>query len=253
MLGEIGTVDNIPEFIEGVKNRWVLLSDSPSWLIACNFVLGRLIILLQLGCYRKRKMSGFGHRVYKNYDPRAKVIRKLAEEVFLIVGRDPLIEVYFAAQSTNPVCCGLLSCDSKLCQVGGIILFCCLKGQVSFAHSFNFGNPCPEPRQKYQFRLCVICMWSVWHKELVMHLTNMSIIWVCVILRYSLILCLPKNVVYDVYVIMRLLPDELYLYTKGNTTQILKHETSTCHLSLYDIYFLAISIKPMFYVKDIVH
>lgn len=43
--------------------------------------------------YRKRKMSGFGHRVYKNYDPRAKVIRKLAEEVFSIVGRDPLIEV----------------------------------------------------------------------------------------------------------------------------------------------------------------
>ena len=38
-------------------------------------------------------MSGFGHRVYKNYDPRAKVIRKLAEEVFTIVGRDPLIEV----------------------------------------------------------------------------------------------------------------------------------------------------------------
>jgi citrate synthase len=40
-------------------------------------------------------MSGFGHRVYKNYDPRAKVIRKLAEEVFSIVGRDPLIEVIF--------------------------------------------------------------------------------------------------------------------------------------------------------------
>ncbi|XP_010915459.1 citrate synthase, glyoxysomal isoform X1 [Elaeis guineensis] len=62
MLNEIGKVENIPEFIEGVKNR-------------------------------KRKMSGFGHRVYKNYDPRAKVIRKLAEEVFSIVGRDPLIEV----------------------------------------------------------------------------------------------------------------------------------------------------------------
>jgi citrate synthase len=40
-------------------------------------------------------MSGFGHRVYKNYDPRAKVIRKLSEEVFSIVGRDPLIEVGF--------------------------------------------------------------------------------------------------------------------------------------------------------------
>eukprot|EP01018_Ginkgo_biloba_P000747 Gb_06688 [translate_table: standard] len=96
MLNEIGTVDKIPEFIEGVKNR-------------------------------KRKMSGFGHRVYKNYDPRAKgvntfslssfhvmvwssyvisvcpngikqVIRKLAEEVFSIVGRDPLIEVAVALE-----------------------------------------------------------------------------------------------------------------------------------------------------------
>lgn len=43
-------------------------------------------------------MSGFGHRVYKNYDPRAKVIRKLAEEVFSIVGRDPLIEVAVALE-----------------------------------------------------------------------------------------------------------------------------------------------------------
>ncbi|ONI17609.1 hypothetical protein PRUPE_3G169400 [Prunus persica] len=67
MLNEIGTVENIPEFIEGVKNR-------------------------------KRKMSGFGHRVYKNYDPRAKVIRKLADEVFSIVGRDPLIEVAVALE-----------------------------------------------------------------------------------------------------------------------------------------------------------
>ncbi|CAA7397511.1 unnamed protein product [Spirodela intermedia] len=69
MLDEIGKVENIPEFIEGVKNR-------------------------------KRKMSGFGHRVYKNYDPRAKVIRKLAEEVFSIVGRDPLIEVAVALEKT---------------------------------------------------------------------------------------------------------------------------------------------------------
>ncbi|KAG6404944.1 hypothetical protein SASPL_132521 [Salvia splendens] len=67
MLSEIGTIDNIPDFIEGVKNR-------------------------------KRKMSGFGHRVYKNYDPRAKVIKKLAEEVFSIVGRDPLIEVAIALE-----------------------------------------------------------------------------------------------------------------------------------------------------------
>ncbi|PKA54600.1 Citrate synthase, glyoxysomal [Apostasia shenzhenica] len=67
MLSEIGSVDNIPAFIEGVKNR-------------------------------KRKMSGFGHRVYKNYDPRAKVIRKLAEEVFSVVGQDPLIEVAVALE-----------------------------------------------------------------------------------------------------------------------------------------------------------
>ncbi|KAK6938624.1 Citrate synthase [Dillenia turbinata] len=67
MLNEIGTVENIPEFLEGVKNR-------------------------------KRKMSGFGHRVYKNYDPRARVIKKLAEEVFSIVGRDPLIEVAVALE-----------------------------------------------------------------------------------------------------------------------------------------------------------
>eukprot|EP00271_Cylindrocystis_brebissonii_P012079 TRINITY_DN3015_c1_g1_i1.p1 TRINITY_DN3015_c1_g1~~TRINITY_DN3015_c1_g1_i1.p1 ORF type:complete len:521 (-),score=100.78 TRINITY_DN3015_c1_g1_i1:770-2332(-) len=67
MLAEIGEVDKIPAFLEGVKNR-------------------------------KKKMSGFGHRVYKNYDPRAKVIRGLAEEVFSIVGRDPLIEVAVALE-----------------------------------------------------------------------------------------------------------------------------------------------------------
>ncbi|KAI9114701.1 hypothetical protein K1719_014399 [Acacia pycnantha] len=67
MLSEIGTVENIPEFIEGVKAR-------------------------------KRKLSGFGHRVYKNYDPRAKVLRKLADEVFSIVGRDPLIEIAVALE-----------------------------------------------------------------------------------------------------------------------------------------------------------
>lgn len=46
-------------------------------------------------------MSGFGHRVYKNYDPRAKVIKNLAEEVFSIVGRDPLIEVGFTILVAN--------------------------------------------------------------------------------------------------------------------------------------------------------
>jgi len=62
MLEEIGTVDKIPEFIEGVKNK-------------------------------TRKLMGFGHRVYKSYDPRAKIIRSIAYEVFSIMGDEPLIDV----------------------------------------------------------------------------------------------------------------------------------------------------------------
>ena len=62
MLHEIGTKDNIPKFIEGVKDGQ-----------------GRLM--------------GFGHRVYKNYDPRARIVKKCADEVFEITGRNPLIEI----------------------------------------------------------------------------------------------------------------------------------------------------------------
>jgi len=62
MLARIERVENIPAFLDGVKNK-------------------------------KEKMFGFGHRVYKNFDPRAKVIRAVAEEVFSLVGRDPLIDV----------------------------------------------------------------------------------------------------------------------------------------------------------------
>ena len=36
---------------------------------------------------------GFGHRVYKNYDPRAKIIKKLAYEVFEVTGKNPLIDI----------------------------------------------------------------------------------------------------------------------------------------------------------------
>ena len=36
---------------------------------------------------------GFGHRVYKNYDPRAKIVKKIADEVFEITGKEPLIEI----------------------------------------------------------------------------------------------------------------------------------------------------------------
>lgn len=38
-------------------------------------------------------LMGFGHRVYKNYDPRAKIVKRTAEEVFSIVGKEPLIDI----------------------------------------------------------------------------------------------------------------------------------------------------------------
>jgi len=62
MLEDIASVDKIPQFISDVKAK-------------------------------KKKLMGFGHRVYKNYDPRAKIIRKIAYEVFEIVGTEPLIEI----------------------------------------------------------------------------------------------------------------------------------------------------------------
>jgi citrate synthase len=52
MLEEIGSVDKIPEFIEQVKAK-------------------------------KRRLMGFGHRIYKNYDPRARILKGIAEEVWL--------------------------------------------------------------------------------------------------------------------------------------------------------------------------
>jgi citrate synthase len=62
MLDEIGHADHIPAFIEQVK--------------AGN-----------------RKLMGFGHRVYKNYDPRARIIKRVAEEVFEVTGRNPKIDI----------------------------------------------------------------------------------------------------------------------------------------------------------------
>ncbi|WP_309629356.1 citrate synthase [Brevundimonas sp.] len=64
MLKEIGTPDKIPEFIEGVKAK-------------------------------KYKLMGFGHRVYKNYDPRATVMKQSADEILDLVGaeNDPLFQV----------------------------------------------------------------------------------------------------------------------------------------------------------------
>jgi citrate synthase len=63
MLREVGTVQNVPAFVKSVKNGGT----------------GRLM--------------GFGHRVYKSYDPRAKVIKRMADEVFAITGASPLLKI----------------------------------------------------------------------------------------------------------------------------------------------------------------
>ncbi|MBI2684389.1 MAG: citrate synthase [Actinobacteria bacterium] len=62
MLRHIGSVENIPAFIERVKNREELL-------------------------------MGFGHRVYKNYDPRARIIKQAADDVFAVTGVNPLLKI----------------------------------------------------------------------------------------------------------------------------------------------------------------
>jgi citrate synthase len=63
MLNQIGSIQNVPAFVKSVKAGEA----------------GRLM--------------GFGHRVYKNYDPRAKVIKGLADQVFEVTGVNPLLEV----------------------------------------------------------------------------------------------------------------------------------------------------------------
>jgi citrate synthase len=62
MLTEIGSLDKIPDFMERVKSREV-------------------------------RLMGFGHRVYKNYDPRAKIIKRIADEVFSVTGANPLLDI----------------------------------------------------------------------------------------------------------------------------------------------------------------
>ena len=64
MLAEIGSKNNVPAFIKEVKE----------------------------GKGEKRLM-GFGHRVYKNFDPRATIIKKMADEVFEVTGRNPLLDI----------------------------------------------------------------------------------------------------------------------------------------------------------------
>ncbi|MGK2961773.1 MAG: citrate synthase [Gemmatimonadaceae bacterium] len=62
MIEEIGSVKNVPQFIEGVKSG-------------------------------KGRLMGFGHRVYKSYDPRAKIVKELADQVFEVVGVDKDLEI----------------------------------------------------------------------------------------------------------------------------------------------------------------
>jgi citrate synthase len=62
MLEDIGSVDRVAEAVEGAKNG--------------NF-----------------RLMGFGHRVYKNYDPRARIISKLAHDVFEVTGKNPLLDI----------------------------------------------------------------------------------------------------------------------------------------------------------------
>ncbi len=62
MLRRIGSIENIPDFLEGVK--------------AGN-----------------ERLMGFGHRVYKNYDPRARIIRKYLDDVFEVRGKSPLLDL----------------------------------------------------------------------------------------------------------------------------------------------------------------
>jgi citrate synthase len=62
MLMEIGSPKNVPAFIKKVKAG-------------------------------EGRLMGFGHRVYKNYDPRAKIVKRIAYEVFEVTGRNPLIDI----------------------------------------------------------------------------------------------------------------------------------------------------------------
>jgi citrate synthase len=62
MLMEIGSKEKVPEFIKKVKGG-------------------------------EGRLMGFGHRVYKNYDPRARIIKQIADQVFEVMGRNPLLDI----------------------------------------------------------------------------------------------------------------------------------------------------------------
>ena len=69
MLTEIGSLENVPAFIESVKAG-------------------------------KGRLMGFGHRVYKNYDPRATIIKQTAYDVFDVTGKNPLLDIALALEET---------------------------------------------------------------------------------------------------------------------------------------------------------
>jgi citrate synthase len=62
MLTEIGSIDHVPDFIKRVKAG-------------------------------EGRLMGFGHRIYKSYDPRAKIIKRTADEVFEATGKNPLLKI----------------------------------------------------------------------------------------------------------------------------------------------------------------
>jgi len=67
MLQEIGSVDQVPKYVERIKKR-------------------------------EFRLMGFGHRVYKSYDPRAKIIKGVADDVFNVTGSNPLLDVAIALE-----------------------------------------------------------------------------------------------------------------------------------------------------------
>ena len=69
MLTEIGSIDNVPAFVESVKNG-------------------------------EGRLMGFGHRVYKNFDPRATIIKKAAYDVFEVTGHSPLLDIALKLEET---------------------------------------------------------------------------------------------------------------------------------------------------------
>ncbi len=69
MLTQIGSIDEVPAFIAAVKAG-------------------------------EGRLQGFGHRVYKNYDPRAKIIKETAEDVFAVTGKNPLLDIALTLEET---------------------------------------------------------------------------------------------------------------------------------------------------------